>query len=1150
MLINLIRKKTLVSDFGTRSFQREESEKTRILSNPKSVIRPVPPIAGNPKSTPLYPLYPIPLYLLPLLLILSLSPLSLTPAQYYPVVPIDDRGGEDYVRQGTHDANRIRTLFFNYGMVGNYPPDPGNVDYTIFHSMEWPKGSLENYTDGVTPFVLAKLKQSVAGQLQDFYIMETGYRERQETNPTSPLKDPKRGGREQRFNPRPGYLQLDPSINIGRSPAVSYDPRTWPNSWPDKANDPDDPGWRGSWNGYFGKEPNADQESFCVYDDDYYGKWNFFPDSRDNTRRGMGLKVEQRGFQWANIQSRDVIFWHYDIANEGTTIYDYDVIFGLYNDSGVGGSSFSPFDHVYESDDDAAYFDTTGGMNLVYTWDYNGHGNFGVTGYCGYAYLETPGNSIDGNDNDEDGITDEKRDGGPGEKIVGKDAIREYVNSHYDVQKFENYFGPLENRPAYMQGVWWTGDEDMDWIYINDTGGDGVWGTHDSGENDSIPTAGERNFDKTDIDESDQIGLTGFKLNRIRVGAGGIGLVDDIIFYMDSKMWPQKLYEMWSGPTPFENSLGVTNYNIGFFFASGPFYLNTGTTERFSLALAFGVDLFQLRKTTQIVQKIYNANYQFSTPPPLPTVHSYAGDGFVNLTWNNAAEFAFDPITNTDDFEGYKIYRSTDETFLDPQIIYDAQGLGLLGNGKPLAVFDLEDGIRDYTDLAVEGVQYFLGNDSGLKHSFKDTTAVNGQRYFYAVTAYDRGTKELDIYPSENSISVNQTLRGGLILPKNVVEVYANGRAPGYMPGTYANLEHAQGFGYGNVTFEIPNPDLIPKNHTFEIRFKSQLDSIKASSYEMYDVTNGRNDTIFLGGTDFLGLKRGPVGMGILPVINTINDLQADTVNSGFLPNGQTNMVLKTRIARTNIPANAERPNYPADYTIIFDDVVLDTSIARVGVPAVPVKFKIIGRSKDGVEFPVDFRFFDSDGNQTISANNEFIEILGSTPPGSSSPRSNVWTISVDNVNGPKYENAVFPRKGDVYQLIINVPYNKSDIFRFTTDTSFIDLSQQVKDYSAKPYVVPNPYLGMASFEQAPYAQTGRGERRIEFRGLPVNAVVRIYTVTGELVQTLHHDAGFQNYIAWNLRSKDNLEIAPGLYIYHVEAPGVDDFIGKFAVIK
>ena len=119
--------------------------------------------------------------------------------QYLDVVPTEQRGHEDFVRQGTHDANRIRTMFYNYGMAGDYQTTP---DYTIFHSMEWPKGSLECYSDGVTPFVLVKASGEVNGQMQDFYIMETGYRERQEINPLT--------GRLQRFNPRPGYLQLNP----------------------------------------------------------------------------------------------------------------------------------------------------------------------------------------------------------------------------------------------------------------------------------------------------------------------------------------------------------------------------------------------------------------------------------------------------------------------------------------------------------------------------------------------------------------------------------------------------------------------------------------------------------------------------------------------------------------------------------------------------------------------------------------------------------------------------------------------------------------------------------------------------------------------------------------------------------------------------
>ena len=168
-------------------------------------------------------------------------------------------------------------------------------------------------------------------------------------------------------------------------------------------------------------------------DDQFYDAFDYYPDTRDSTRRGLGLRVQVRGFQWANPQAGNVIFWHYDITNESTTDYNDNVIFGLYMDSGVGGSSLS-CDGIYESDDDNAFFDKSSRLNLVYTWDKNGHGrdlsgNCGRTGYLGYAYLETPGNPFDGIDNDEDGVLDERRDGGPGTVIEGQGAIDAYLLS-------------------------------------------------------------------------------------------------------------------------------------------------------------------------------------------------------------------------------------------------------------------------------------------------------------------------------------------------------------------------------------------------------------------------------------------------------------------------------------------------------------------------------------------------------------------------------------------------------------------------------------------------------------------------------------------------------------------------------------------------
>ena len=1055
-----------------------------------------------------------------------------------PVTPPEYRGNINAERMGTHDANNIRTMFYNFGMVGDYPSDPLNVDLTIFHSVEIPKGSGENYSDGTTPFVLSKIIQN---NNKPAYIMETGYRERQGTSPWT--------NKTMRFEPRFGFFQEDPTINTGRSIAMSNDPRTWPDEWYDKKDDVDDPGWKGSWNGYFGKSAKADQESYCVYDDNFYDAWSFYPDSRDNTRRGLGLRVEQRGFQWANPQAGYVIFFHYDISNESTTSYDNNIIFGLYMDSGVGGSAISK-DGIAESDDDNAFYDKEADLNLVYTWDKFGNGFKGKTGYLGYSYMETPGNPLDLKDNDEDGIIDEKRDGGIGEEIIGQSAILSYVNSHYDVNKFQNLFGDITKRPAYIAGVWYTGDEDLDWIAeFYDTGADGIFGTNDQGEKDGKPTLGEAFFDKTDIDESDQIGLTGFKYNRIRAGAGNPTTeVDQIVFFDDGKKWPMRLFNNFSSPdSAFSNDLLILNYNIGFLFASGPFILDIGKTERFSLAMGFGQNLRELRSTTKIVSQIYKANYLFAVPPPLPTLQAFTGDGFVALTWDNAAERTFDPISNKNDFEGYKIYRSTDPNFLDPQIIYTGTGTRPIGNGKPIAQFDLDNGISGYSNTIVDGVAYFLGEDTGLQHYYKDSTVTNGQKYFYAITAYDSGIDSAQIYPSENAITVSQTLRGGTVLPKNVVEVIPNPPVTGFVPAEVNNLVHSHGRGTGAINFQISNSKLVPEGHIMRIEFIGSSDSVNADYYQLVDETLG--DTLFTFGEDFEGKGSGPSGSGILPIISTIQKISIDSANTYLDVSSTTNLPLKVRYS-TGFPIGYRRVGFPENIHIVFSDQIVDTSIGAIGAPAKPVKFNVIAKTLNG-DKKLKFRFRTT--STSVSGlpinHKDYIEVL-TAPAANPTLLKPTWRFEVDTT-GMHNQTIIPPTKGDIFKLSLIYPFETTDVFTFLTKAQLVDGQLAKEEFSKKPYVVPNPYVGAASFEPQRFAVMGRGERKIEFRNLPANSTIRIYNLNGELVNVLEHEGNINNgTIEWNLRNTDQLEIAPGLYIYHVDGKSIGKFIGKFAIIK
>ncbi len=1077
------------------------------------------------------------------LLLLSANELA---AQIVPPVPRDKRGHIDAEREGTHDANNIRTVFLNYGMVGDFRP--AGVDVSVFHSCEIPKGSGVNYTDGVTPFVLSKIRLSNGDSV---HLMETGYRERQEDSPF--------GNYVMRFEPRPGYFEANPARNRGRSPAISSDPRTWPANWPDK-----DATWDGWWNGYFGKVPAADQESFTVMDDDYYDKWrkgsvngSYISDSRDSSRNGLGLRVEVRGFQWANPQAANVIFWHYDITNESTTDYprvgqQENIIFGLYMDSGIGGSS-AGCDGVFESDDDNAQFDTTTGLNLVYTWDYFGHGvglssNCYSTGYLGYAYLETPGKPEDLVDNDVDGITDEKRDGGPGTLILGTENILQAAAARYDTTRFSALLGSPSQRPATLAGRWWTGDEDMDWgEEADDVGADGLAGTSDPGEGDGMPTLGEPHFDRTDKDESDQIGLTGFQLNYITNG------VDNVIFYKRDlgnghPDWPKELYDKWRGANRFDYRTGGTRINIGFLFASGPFTLRRDKTERFSLALAWGQDLNELRGTVKVVQAIYNANYQFAVPPPAPTVKAEAGDGYVQLSWDDAAEHSTDAVVTENDFEGYRIFRSTDPDFLDPQIVPGRGATSI--NLKPLAQFDLMNGRSGYVQDVTSGLTFLIGRETGITHTFRDSTVTNGQTYYYAVCAYDYGPSirlqnqsVFRYFPSENAITIPRTLRGGAILPKNVAQVRPNPKVLGYVPASATGATRIAGAGTGTVHVKVVNSSLVPENHMFKVSFNAKPDEVRANSYNLIDSTT--RNTLFTTGRDLDSLVSGIAASGLQPVVSTLKTVVLDTARSGYTAGSPTRAKLEISYSNAvgTYPITRRRAGFPYDWSISFSDRIVDTAYIRPFNDPWPVKFKVVAHTPNG-DVPLKCRISDGNRDSTLSPNSipEEAEVL--TGPDSLPVSSRLtWRIVLRDTGRT-------PTLGDVYNVRLLYPFTEGDEFVFSTKGELLDRTRAKQEFKNQPYVVPNPYVGAASFEPNLFAETGRGTRRIEFRGLPQECSIRIYTVRGELVQTLRHDGSTEGFVAWDLRTKDNLDVAPGLYVYHVDAANIGTSIGKFAIIK
>ena len=142
------------------------------------------------------------------------------------------------------------------------------------------------------------------------------------------------------------------------------------------------------------------------------------------------------------------------------------------------------------------------------------------------------------------------------------------------------------------------------------------------------------------------------------------------------------------------------------------------------------------------------------------------------------------------------------------------------------------------------------------------------------------------------------------------------------------------------------------------------------------------------------------------------------------------------------------------------------------------------------------------------------------------------------------------PGEGDILYLATRKPFAKGDMFSFRTVAAATEstlAAQELRDI----YVVPNPYVATSVFEpRNPIARTERGERRLYFANVPQQCTIRIYTLAGELVETLYHESTLDDgKVFWDMRTKDNMNLAYGLYIFHVDSPD-GSYIGKFAVIK
>jgi len=722
-------------------------------------------------------------------------------------------------------------------------------------------------------------------------------------------------------------------------------------------------------------------------------------------------------------------------------------------------------------------------------------------------------------------------------------------------------------------------DEDGDWDPLfDDLGQDGLGPEDDDypgpdlGEGDGIPTQGEPNFGKTDPDESDQIGLTGFNFFELQSAPD---------LSIDSSLWRRMTPGRFDvvPPTPQDGD---------FIYSSGFFPLFPKTSERFSVSLLFGEDLNDIVKNKKIVQQIYNAGYAFPQAPKKPKINIAQNDGKVVIYWDGEeSENSKDFVTKQKDFEGYKIYRATDANFRDSRVITNA--LGVLSFDKPIAQYDLSNEYSGFflpsADLleAYGGTTFYFGENTGIINRFIDSTVTPGITYYYAVCAYDHGDGTPDIFPEENSKFIFRSNTGQVITDDNTAFITPGRRPAGYSNAFLDDLTKSDPFfGTGYSAVEIVDESQVRNGFNYQVVFVDTGLTDVTANWSLLDLQTpdtvfvplanqtyivNPNDSISLPtGTDTVFVNGSKVAVtgpyyradyqllianydvfaGETPVrhgfrVQLYNDpVMIDTLYFNDIPSDPSPDFNVYRFALNNPKYNGF--GVPNDYVIEFYNTIVDTSVVdTVGsgssgiIPAKEANFKVKNLTMNKY---VDFAYA-LFGSLATTHSIWFKESVQGR-------YVRTWRTDIryDSLGAPLESSGTF----NIQTL---KPFNQNDSYFFTMTGASIN-KDKAQDQLSKIKVVPNPYVVTHAGEQRLLSTqtSGRGEREVRFTYVPPGSKISIFTVRGELVRTLYAQDLYVGDVYWNLRSEENIEVAYGVYVYVIDAPDIGTTMGKLALIK
>ena len=628
--------------------------------------------------------------------------------------------------------------------------------------------------------------------------------------------------------------------------------------------------------------------------------------------------------------------------------------------------------------------------------------------------------------------------------------------------------------------------------------------------------------------------------------------------------------------------------------ATGSFEMALGDTQEVVVALLGAISSDRLRSvsklkfTDQFVQDAYNSFFQVPKPPTQPKVRLVELDQTIVLNWG------WDPesVAKTEsvgspgfEFEGYNVYQlpSAEAT---------------LSQGTKIATFDLVNGVTTILGIALDeqsgvvlDVPLQIGSDGGLQRyitmtrdALRSGPLVNGQQYYFAVTAYSRATSEEAATTTTLESSPQTIICVPQVAPPGITRTHE-------APGEVLPVEHTKGIGDASVWAMVVDPTAL-QQAAYKVTFN---DDATWSLSRGGEILVDREGNISLDESYPIveGLQ---VKVGNLVFTNPTTYISAQVTNDADPEDGDLSLwgdgtlfgysdgYGSTFWEGGGAGDNRLVRDIEFRFTGVWDAdstaIVEGGSMATLGgvsggsgerdIAAHPFKPAEVSDSTGAFLQRVPFEIWDvEDPDNPRQLNAVFFDrgADGSRDDGSvvyhqtyNMPGRDYITIVHTDYDPTKIHEltddnttwvyffsqggASVWSTGDVLKITIgNTVVAGEDEFEFSV-TAATYSEALAKENVEKINVFPNPYLGVN------LAETSRYSHFVTFSYLPPKANIRIFDMSGTLVRTIEKDDPSQ-FTRWDLQNQNQLPVASGMYIAHIELPGIGESrILKLAVIQ